>query len=99
MLGENLKEVGYPKSGEIDIMEMAGGPVSRDRDSGDSIVSGSLHRPVGDAESELVSSSAWYENPDGKKFADDFHVFGIEWNASQVRYFVDGNLYQTVDIA
>lgn len=99
MLGENIEEVGYPRSGEIDIMEMAGGPVTQDRDRGDSIVSGSLHRPIGNAESDLVSSSAWYENPDGKKFADDFHVFGIEWDASRVRYFVDGNLYQTVELS
>ena len=29
-------------------------------------------------------------------FAGDFHKFVVEWSASEIRWYVDGNLYQTV---
>jgi beta-glucanase (GH16 family) len=29
----------------------------------------------------------------------DFHVFGCEYTATEVKYFLDGNLVQTVDVA
>jgi beta-glucanase (GH16 family) len=98
MMGENIDSVGYPQCGEVDIMEMAGGPDS-DGQNGNAVVEGSFHRPVAGAENGLVSLSASYQNPDGKNFSDDFHVFGIEWDPVSIRYLVDGNTYQTVDIS
>ena len=31
----------------------------------------------------------------GQRMADDFHVFAVEWEASVLRFYVDGQLYET----
>ena len=35
-----------------------------------------------------------YVVPSGN-FADDFHVFGVEWEPKEIRFYVDGHLYET----
>ena len=30
-------------------------------------------------------------------FHDDWHVFAVEWEPESIRWFVDGELFQTVD--
>jgi beta-glucanase (GH16 family) len=84
MLGADITTVGWPSCGEIDVMENIGREPAT--------VYGSLHAPKG---SGLGSASAPYVLPGGQRFADDFHVFAIEWEPSQVRFYVDGNLYET----
>jgi beta-glucanase (GH16 family) len=79
MLGSNISSVDWPACGEIDIMENIG------KEPG--MVHGSLHGSGFD-------SSAPYSLSTGK-FADDFHVFAIEWEPAAVRFYVDGNLYDT----
>jgi len=39
--------------------------------------------------------TAAYTLPGGAKFSDDFHVFAVEWAVNVVRFYVDGNLYET----
>lgn len=39
--------------------------------------------------------NAAYSLPNGKKFADDFHVFAVEWEPREARFYVDGILYAT----
>jgi beta-glucanase (GH16 family) len=39
--------------------------------------------------------TASYTLPGGAKFADDFHVFAIEWETNAIRWYVDGTLYST----
>ena len=34
--------------------------------------------------------------PAGQKFADDFHLYAVEWEPGVVRFYVDANLYATV---
>ena len=36
-----------------------------------------------------------YILPDGEKFIDDFHIFAIEWEEGEIRWYIDGELYQT----
>ncbi|PRC90708.1 glycoside hydrolase family 16 protein [Solimicrobium silvestre] len=100
MLGEDIDSVGFPGSGEIDIMEMVGGK-DDDGSNRNSVIWGSLHRPNLDPNpaSDVKSFTASYRNPGDINFNNDFHVFGIEWNATTVIYSVDGNVYQTVDIS
>ena len=101
MLGENIDTAGYPGCGEIDIVEMIGGKSSGARANNDAIIFGSLHRPNLDPSptTPRKTLTASYTNTNSANFSDDFHVFGIEWNATTVRHYVDGTVYQTVDIS
>ena len=88
MLGANFDEVGWPQCGEIDIMEFRGQEVGR--------VFGSMHGP-GYSGADPISSH--FRLPDGESFADDFHVFAVDWDPGQVRYSVDGEVYQIISTA
>lgn len=83
MLGANIGAAGWPTCGEIDIMENIGREPSRNH--------GSLHGPGYSGGSPLTG---WYDQP-GARLGDDFHVYAAEWEASAVRFYVDGHLYQT----
>jgi beta-glucosidase len=83
MLGANLSEVGWPGSGEIDIMEYIG-KESRS-------VHGTIHGP-GYSGSSGVGMRYILDEP----VADDYHVFGIEWEPDVIRWYVDGELFNTV---
>jgi beta-glucanase (GH16 family) len=83
MLGNNIGTAGWPSCGEIDIMENIGKEPS--------IVHGTIHGPGYSGANGLGGP---YTLPSGK-FADDFHIFAIEWEASALRFYVDGNLYET----
>jgi len=36
-----------------------------------------------------------YDLPEGETFADDFHVFVIEWKPEEIRWYVDNDNYLT----
>ncbi len=87
MLGESFDTVGWPSCGEIDIMEMIGG------NSNDSICHGTIHWDEDgwtytDGSTTLSSGI----------FADDYHVFGIEWDKGAIRWFLDGEQYHAENI-
>ncbi|HEX2677911.1 MAG TPA: glycoside hydrolase family 16 protein [Polyangiales bacterium] len=84
MLGDDIGTAGWPGCGEIDIMENIGKEPS--------IVHGTLHGPGYSGGNGL---GAPYTLPGGAKFADDFHVFAIEWEPNTVRFYVDDALYET----
>lgn len=69
-----------PVNGEIDIMEMIGSEPFR--------AYGTLHygNPYG-------NQGGWYDLPGGETFDQDFHVFAIEWEAEEIRWYVDGQMY------
>jgi beta-glucanase (GH16 family) len=85
MLGNDIDTVGWPASGEIDIME------NRGREP--SIVSSALHGPGYSGATPIFSR---YTLADDQRFADDFHVFAVEWEPEAIRFYVDGNLYHSV---
>ncbi|MEO7265664.1 MAG: family 16 glycosylhydrolase [Ferruginibacter sp.] len=78
---------GWPKSGEIDIMENIGHEPSR--------TYGTLHFGPGPGSIQLGRN---YNLPSGI-FNDQFHVFSLEWQQNSIKWFVDGNLYSTYTIA
>ncbi|MBI3652816.1 MAG: glycoside hydrolase family 16 protein [Acidobacteria bacterium] len=88
MLGNDIDKVSWPSCGEIDIMENIGKEPS--------INHGSLHGPGYSGGNPLTGI---YTLPNSQKFADDFHVFAVEWDASAVRFYVDNTLYHTKTIA
>ena len=84
LLGANSKSEGWPACGEIDIMEILGNESST--------VHGSMHGPGYSGAHPLTSS---YILPGTRNFADDFHVFAVEWEPNVVRFYVDDVLYET----
>ena len=74
----------WPNSGEIDIMEYRG--------QAPTIIHGSLHGPGYSAANPITKSYA-LEND---RFDNDFHIFGIEWTASYINYYVDDVLYNQI---
>jgi beta-glucanase (GH16 family) len=85
MLGDNISSVGWPKCGEIDIMENVG------KEPG--LVHGSVHGPMTTgAATDLTSTVSL---PTGKDFASAFHVYAVEWEPDAVRFYVDETLYAT----
>ena len=87
MLGNNITTAGWPTCGEIDIMENIG------REPG--TIHGSLHGPS--TTSPTSDASAAFSLPAGQNFADDFHLYAVEWEPGTVRFYVDTNLYETVN--
>jgi beta-glucanase (GH16 family) len=83
MLGGDIDEVGWPKTGEIDIMEYKG--------QDPEIVYGSLHGPGYSGANAITSL---YRLPDGQNFVEDFHVFAVEWDPSRIAFWVDDQAYQ-----
>jgi beta-glucanase (GH16 family) len=84
MLGEDITTARWPACGEIDIMENIGREPT--------IVHGTVHGP-GYSGGQSIGGS--FTSPSGRPFADDFHVFTIEWEPQAIRWYVDGTLYQT----
>ena len=83
MLGDDFDRVPWPRCGEIDVMENIGKEPA--------IIHGSIHGPgyVGHP------IEAHYVLPAGETFADDFHVFAVEWEPATIRFYVDDHLYVT----
>ncbi|MGC1367029.1 MAG: glycoside hydrolase family 16 protein [Candidatus Acidiferrum sp.] len=85
MLGQDLPTAGWPKCGEIDIMENVG------KEPG--TIHGSLHGPSTTGRPSDLTSI--FKLPAGQSFASDFHLYAIEWAPDTVRFYVDSNLYAT----
>lgn len=75
---------GWPHSGEIDIMEVLGHKPD------------TLHGTLHYSSPERVHTYRGTNTvlPSGT-FAEAFHVFGLEWETNEIRWYLDGQLYQT----
>ncbi len=73
----------WPKCGEIDIMEVLGSRLDT--------AYGTLHygEPHGEQQGTYVLENG--------SFADDFHEFSVEWEPGEMRWYIDGELYHTVN--
>ncbi len=84
MLGVDRETVGWPKCGEIDIMENVGFEPK--------LVHGTLHGPGYSGGGALSSS---YALPSGEAFAADYHLYAVEWTSRELRFYVDDVHYAT----
>ncbi|MCW8194508.1 family 16 glycosylhydrolase [Proteobacteria bacterium 005FR1] len=75
-------DVGWPMSGEIDIMESTG--------QSDMHVSGTIHHGEAWPDNEWTGNSI-LKQPD--RWSDDFHVYAVEWEPHEIRWYVDDLLY------
>ena len=89
MLGLNIDQVGWPKCGEIDIMEMIGGG-----DGKDNVTHGTLHW---DANGHQYKGGSKKLN--SGILADDFHKFTVDWSDEKVDWLLDGNLFYSLKIS
>ncbi|MEU8790414.1 family 16 glycosylhydrolase [Streptomyces sp. NPDC048643] len=83
MLGSDIGQVGWPNSGEIDVMENVGFEPST--------VHGTIHGP---GYSGSAGIGAGYSLPNGQAFADAFHTFAVDWAPNSITWSVDGTVYQ-----
>jgi beta-glucanase (GH16 family) len=55
-------------------------------------VHGTIHGPGYSGANGIGSP---YSLPNNQKFSDDFHLYAIEWEPTQIRFYVDSALYAT----
>jgi beta-glucanase (GH16 family) len=84
LLGAYVSAVGWPGCGEIDIMENIG----REPNT----VHGTFHGPGYSGASGI---GAAFQSADGKPFADGYHLYAVEWDPAEIRWYVDDHLYET----
>jgi beta-glucanase (GH16 family) len=89
MLGKDidkpgLDKSGWPDCGEIDIMENIGKEPA--------LVHGTIHGPGYSGEHGI---GAPFGLPGDQRFADDFHLYAVEWEPNAIRFYVDEHLYAT----
>ena len=84
MLGRNISETGWPKCGEIDIVEAVGNDPSW--------VSFALHGPEYSGGSNIGRS---FINRDS--LSSSFHRYGILWTPGEISWTFDGEVMQTVN--
>lgn len=84
MLGDNYGPVPWPDCGEIDVMENIGKEPA--------VVHANVHGP---GYTNLAALSTAYQLRAGA-FADDFHVYAVEWEPAAIRWYVDDSLYRTL---
>jgi beta-glucanase (GH16 family) len=88
MLGDDISSVGWPRCGEIDIMENIGKEPAA--------VHASLHG-AGDptTKAKTADLTLKFSLPGNPALSDDFHVYAVEWEPSRLRFFIDQSNYVT----
>lgn len=81
MLGSNISQVGWPKSGEIDILEYIG------KEPGQ--VFTSLHTQ--DSHGNTINT----KKTKIEGIEEGFHLYAIDWNKDQIAFYVDNHLVYT----
>lgn len=94
MLGSNFSTVGWPRCGEIDIMEFVGKEPTK--------IHGTLHwaNQAGERVCTCIGQlggASFTKNPAGS-FTRQFHVYSIIWTNQTIRFLVDDQQYGQVNI-
>lgn len=84
MLGKNISTVGWPRGGEIDIMEHVG------FDEG--VVHGTVHTEAYNHNKKTQKGNQL----NVKNVTTDFHLYAIEWSTDRIDFFVDDQKFYTV---
>lgn len=82
MLGNNIGTAGWPACGEIDIMEHVGNQLNK--------IFATVHYP-GHSGGGGVTNTTTISTA-----TSEFHIYSLEWNTTEMKFFVDGNLFHTV---
>lgn len=90
MLGESITTVSWPASGEIDIMEMVGGTINREKTT-----HGTIHYSNAGGSREYTGGSTTVANG---LLADAFHVYSIDWDSTSIKWSLDGVQFHSEQI-
>lgn len=94
--GNIAQGIGWPDSGEIDIMELIGNGTAGGF-NGNRQVYQTLHYGTnGEDDGKYAGHGTCYTLPSGI-FNDDYHVFGINWSKGKIEWYVDDQIVRTVD--
>lgn len=80
MLGDDITSNGWPKAGEIDIMENIGDP---------GVIYSTAHGPGYSGPKGL---SKKFELPSGEAVDTGFHLYAVEWSPNDLKFFFDDKL-------
>jgi beta-glucanase (GH16 family) len=88
MLGQNIEQVGWPRCGEIDLIESVGDTTTALQ---------TVHGPKADA-------TRWQRGvttPRARPLSADFHTYSVDWTAEQITFAIDGvvtGVVRTADV-
>ena len=82
MLGENFTTVGWPRCGEIDIMEHKG--------NNQGVTSSAIHNSSGYNDTPYVY---FLDRVEG--ISSNFHTYGINWTKDKIDFIIDDVVYYT----
>jgi beta-glucanase (GH16 family) len=91
MLGTNITSVGWPACGEIDIMEMVGGPSATE---GDKTIHGTVHWADANGNRAQFGGSSTLSSG---IYADEWHVFSIVWDSQKIIWYRDDIKYHEIN--
>jgi beta-glucanase (GH16 family) len=89
-LGDDIDDVGWPKCGEIDVMEHLGQEPTT--------ASGTIHGPRDDGGADAdykPGRSVVYTAP----LAQGFHTYGVQWLPGSIQFYFDGRPYWSITAA
>jgi len=93
LIGANSNEYGghkvrgWPRCGEIDIIEVRGGQENR--------FSSTIHYGPYWPENRSIGDYVLLENGN---LADEWNVYGVTWNADVLQFLFNGEVWQTIDL-
>lgn len=81
MIGSNIKTVGWPACGEIDVMEHVGNQLNK--------IFSTLHYPEhsgsnGVGSTKMISTAT-----------SEFHIYTVDWRADAIKFYIDDALFYT----
>ncbi|MDZ7718892.1 MAG: glycoside hydrolase family 16 protein [Balneolaceae bacterium] len=86
-----IRDIGWPKGGEIDIMEYRGNEPFT--------TSGAIHFWRGDCEGETLECRKFLVDEyttDGDKLSESFHTYALEWTDEELLWYFDDEVYQRI---
>lgn len=84
MLGDDITSVGWPACGELDIVEMMSDPAN---------ALGTIH--YGSSPDPYIHESNGGDDSTVGNMSSDFHIYGVEWDSNQIRWYRDDVNYYT----